>query len=351
MENSHIEWTDHTFNPWIGCTKVSPGCAHCYAEARDIRFTGGIHWGKGAPRQRTSESNWNEPRRWNRIYAESLKAWCDGVGVLDQKPRRPRVFSASLADWLDDEVDVVWFLDFLDLVRQCDNLNWLLLTKRPQNWSQRMTAAYVESFARHEAELSNWIRNWIDGSAPDNIWLGTTVENQAMADERIPKLTNIPAKIRFLSCEPLLGPVDLQYPESLFPGGPAHCCSGAECGCQGQPIDPPLIYGINWVIAGGESGKEARPMHPDWARGIRLDCEGNHVPFLFKQWGEWVGADRHRPGQDRGTISAADKTPEYWPVSETAKQHDFKDGGFAFRVGKKEAGRLLDGVEHSEFPA
>lgn len=200
-----------------------------------------------------------------------------------------------------------------------------------------MAEAYVKSFEKHSADLSNWIRTWQEGPPPENVWLGTTVENQAMADERIPKLTSIPAKIRFLSCEPLIGPVDLQYPESLFPGGPAHCCSGIDCGCQGQPIDPPLIYGINWVIAGGESGKEARPMHPDWARGIRMDCEANHVPFLFKQWGEWLP-------QCQYDFTIAEHANE-------KAQHTFDADNYSFWTGKKVAGRILDGVDHSEFPA
>lgn len=145
MKNTNIEWCDHTFNPWIGCTKVSPGCAHCYAETRDKRFTGGIHWGRGAPRNRTSPSNWNEPIKWNNGAAK-LAANCSQA--FEYPSRRPRVFCASLADWLDDEVPIKWLADLLDLIRDTPNLDWLLLTKRPQNWEKRMGSMDLRARAR-----------------------------------------------------------------------------------------------------------------------------------------------------------------------------------------------------------
>jgi protein gp37 len=190
--NSKIEWCDHTFNPWIGCTKVSPGCAHCYAEARDQRFAGGVHWGKGAARKLTSEANWREPLKWNAAA----------------QARRPRVFCASLADWLDDEVPAEWLARLLALIHATPNLDWLLLTKRPQNWRARLQATMDDAdFGRAEARY--FVADWRDGNPPANVWLGTTVEDQARADERIPQLLAIPAKVRFLSCEPLLGPLNL----------------------------------------------------------------------------------------------------------------------------------------------
>ena len=142
--NTHIEWCDHTFNPWEGCTKVSPGCANCYAEARNARFGGGEapNWGKGAPRRRTSESYWNEPRRWNRAMENLIEA-ASRPGALEPMPARPRLFCASLADWLDDEVPVEWLADLLTLIRETPHLDWLLLTKRPQNWWKRLGAAHL----------------------------------------------------------------------------------------------------------------------------------------------------------------------------------------------------------------
>jgi len=198
MKNSKIQWTDHTFNPWIGCTKVSPGCANCYAETRDQRFSGGIHWGKGAPRHRTSANNWREPMKWDREAGEEYRMWqvraqLHGLGA-PYKPRRPRVFCSSLADWLDDEVHLEWLVDLLDLIRQTPSLNWLLLTKRPENWYRRiaeagLTANYASPRNGPTAEMA---LAWIKGTPPTNVWIGTTVEDQARADQRIPLLLSIP---------------------------------------------------------------------------------------------------------------------------------------------------------------
>ena len=322
--NTHIQWTDYTFNPWEGCTKVSPGCAHCYAEARDIRFTGGQHWGKGAPRRRTSVHNWNEPRRW------------DSQPRMDFE-RRQRVFCASLADWLDDEVPIEWTADLLDLIRATPNLDWQLLTKRPENWRPRLDQVYNWTTQRvydYNPALQLWVLSWLQGQAPDNVWIGTTVEDQARADERIPLLLRLPAKVRFLSCEPLLGPVDLikwLHPE----GRCGEClqlievhrtCVSCDCCCEGP--EGTLTRGdlIDWIICGGESGKDARPMHPAWARSLRDQCAAAGVPFFFKQWGEWA---------------------EHNDTPATVQRNSWG----MFKVGKIPAGRRLDGIEHNAFPS
>ncbi len=300
-EHTKIEWCDYTFNPWIGCTKVSPGCANCYAARQDgHRKWTPEGWGKGKPRKRTSTANWQQVERWNKA----------AVGFL----RRPRVFCASLADWLDDEVPVEWLADLLVLVSATKNLDWLLLTKRPEKFEPRMKA--VSELAGHPAQAlaMSW-SGW--GDAAPHVWVGTTVEDQQRADERIPWLLDIPARVRFLSCEPLLGPVRLSWRE----------------------VDQQLgliLYGhlktfensIHWVIAGGESGPGARPMHPGWVRGLRDQCQAAGVPFLFKQWGEWC------PGHN-------EKRP----------MHVFEPGAIVTRFGKDAAGRRLDGKEWNEFPA
>lgn len=306
MKNSHIEWTDHTFNPWEGCTKVSPGCAHCYAESRNARFGGGTapNWGKGAPRRRTSVSNWNQPLKWDREAAAS--------GV------RPRVFCASLADWLDDEVPIEWLADLLDLIRRTPNLDWLLLTKRPQNWRSRIDHASTSLI--DAPELYEWLEAWMLGTPPANVWVGTSVENQPMADARIPLLLEIPAAVRFLSMEPLLGEVR-----------PALRCTRDTNGdgdCDRHPDGCPSIH---WVIVGGESGPHARPMRPDWARSIRDQCKAAGVPFHFKQWGEWAPSCNHGLQDPE---CAGRPTVNMLPY-------------VMYRVGKKAAGRLLDGVEHN----
>lgn len=301
MKNSHIEWTDHTFNPWEGCTKVSPGCAHCYAEARNLRFSGGENWGPGAPRRRTSAAYWKQPLKWNGEAAEFL--------LKNPMAPRPRVFCASLADWLDDEVPIEWLIDLLDLIRSTPNLDWLLLTKRPENFRERVGNWGP---AKASMALQGWVYDWFHGNPPANVWIGTTVEDQQRADERIPDLLKIPARVRFLSCEPLLGPVNLDLHERF------------------------LRYAaiVDWVICGGESGKGARPMHPDWARSLRDQCAAACVSFFFKQWGEWVPDHRYTAKGEHSLVSSG----RHWTAAEMTK------------TGKLTAGRMLDGKEHSAFP-
>lgn len=281
MENTKIEWATHTFNPWTGCTKVSPGCAHCYAEGWAKR-SGQVEWGPGQPRQRTKPANWAKPRRWN---AEAA-----GTG------ERPRVFCASLADWLDDEVPVEWLADLLQLVHATPRLDWLLLTKRPGNFEARvgrlidafLSLGALGNFTGDGVKLAHWFADWRRGKGPKNVWIGTTVEDQTRADERIPQLLAIPARVRFLSCEPLLGQVDLQL--RGLPGWDEdwklNALTGAEwANPRDDGIPEPHRPRIHWVICGGESGPGARPMHPAWARRLRDQCTAANVPFHFKQWG------------------------------------------------------------------
>lgn len=220
-EKSNIEWTTHTFNPWIGCTKISPACDHCYAETWDNRFSDTSRWGAKAPRTRTK--SWSGPRKWNRLAGETGE--------------RPRVFCASLADVFDNHRSIqdAWRADLWALIKETPNLDWLLLTKRPQNIKRYLPA------------------DWGNGYA--NVWLGTTIENQVEYDRRIDVFTSVPAAVRFLSMEPLLGPVDLK-------GG----------------------KGLDWIIAGGESGSLYREMKPEWIRSLRDQCSKADIPFLFKQW-------------------------------------------------------------------
>lgn len=308
-EVTAIEWTDHTFNPWFGCTKVSAACDNCYAEAlMDTRW-GKVTWGPGQPRVRTSAANWRQPIKWNR------KA--EGTGT------RPRVFCASLADVFDAEVYPTWRSDLFKLIADTPNLDWLLLTKRPQV-----------------------AKKWFESSPlPDNVWLGTTVEDQKMADLRIPILLSIPAKVRFLSCEPLLGPVDLR------------CVAPTDSGYI-NALSSSTGPNLDWIIVGGESGHGARPSHPDWLRTLRDQCAAAGVPFFFKQWGE------HHPSADHAPETCPRKmwTPEAIHVSGEREMRPAEASsligypaapGWAgmCRVGKKVAGATLDGREWREFPA
>jgi protein gp37 len=226
-QNSKIEWTDHTFNPWVGCTNVSPGCDHCYAESWSKRSRL-VKWGNN-PRRRTSEAYWRAPLKWQAASA----------AYQSQHGRRQRVFCASLADVFDNQVDPAWRADLFDLVRGTPALDWLLLTKRPQNIAKMLPKA------------------WPDGGMP-NVWLGTTAEDQDRFDQRWPVLSRVPAAVRFISYEPAIGPVRL---------------------------DQTLVVQPDWLIVGGESGHGARPMRPAWARDIIKDCEEKGVAPFFKQWG------------------------------------------------------------------
>ena len=308
-ENSKIEWTTHTFNGWEGCQKVGPGCDNCYAEARNLRFSGGTNWGPGAPRRRTGAANWAKPIRWNR------EAKAAGI--------RPRVFCASLADVFDNAVDPQWRTDLFHLIHQTPHLDWLLLTKRPGN-IEKMLPSY-----------SHTQRMW------PNVWLGCTVVNQEEADRDIPKLLAVPAKVRFLSIEPMLGPINLTA-LSRPAGQGVHEYSALDCDVD--PADDEDWQGatIDWVICGGESGPHARPMHPDWARSLRDQCAAAGVAFHFKQWGEWAPDDHFSHFPD--------------PNSDHGIHEWFDEGsdlvtGHSWRYGKKAAGRLLDGREWNEVPA
>ena len=243
-ENSKIEWTHHTFNYVWGCVKVSPGCEHCYAETFAKR-TGHIIWGPAATTQRRTfgDKHWQEPLKWNE---DAVKAG-----------ERRRVFCASMADVFEDHPQLpAERLRLWKLIEQTPALDWLLLTKRPENIADM---------------VPGW---WTADGYPSNVWIGTSVENQAAADKRIPVLATIPADVRFLSCEPLLGPVDLT--PWLGERGWTQVARGVRTR-QGPLVD--------WVICGGESGPRARPMHPDWARSLRDHCQAAGVAFFMKQMG------------------------------------------------------------------
>ena len=334
-ENTKIEWTDHTFNPWEGCQKVGAGCLHCYAETRNARFAGGqaVNFGPGAPRRRTTAANWRKPLAWNANHEE----------FFAKHGRRQRVFCASLADVFDNAVDPQWRVDLFSLILKTPNLDWLLLTKRIG-----VVPKLLDESIRHIESLPDWtdekphpleaVRNMLADwvllrKPPKNVWLGATIVNQEEADRDIPKLLSVAAAVHFLSMEPLLGPVDLtgEYLKAKL----------GEYPFKGLPAEhrTQLLEMLDWVIVGGESGPGARPMSPDWARALRDQCQAAGVPFFFKQWGEWSpGYAEH--GNDLGYDAIVD-----------AVQHEWPEGHCSFKVGKKAAGRQLDGQTHDGFPA
>jgi protein gp37 len=326
-EKTGIEWADHTLNPWWGCEKISPACTNCYAEDLAERYpqTRGL-WGKDAPRKIGSEKTWHDPVVWNR--------------KAEKAGRKARVFCASMADVFEDRRDLdaprarLW-----QLIRETPNLIWMLLTKRPENARQMLLPLMGAN-------------NELPPELPANVWLGTTVENQEQAERRIPDLTCVRG-VKFVSCEPLLGPVDLANVRTWSNASGDHVVRNALEGkrrlalglrtvdATAEPIRAAwseMIHGlcarstaadkcqaISWVICGGESGKDARPMRPEWARSLRDQCHAAGVPFFFKQWGE------HAPVVNMFAHAGADERME--------------------RVGKKRAGALLDGMKWKEFPA
>jgi protein gp37 len=281
--NTKIEWCRHTWNPWFGCSKVSPACDFCYAEAMMATQYKRVRWGTGEARQRTSASNWREPFRWNK-EAEAA--------------RQPAsVFCLSLGDIWDHEVDPEWRSEAFSVMESTPWLVYLLLSKRIGN---AVKMCYPSPRAP---------------KLPANAALGSTMVNQQEWDRDLPKLKHavksLGARFSFASVEPMLGPINT----------------------NGNLPD--------WVIVGGESGSKARAMHPDWARSMRDQCAKAKVPFFFKQWGEWVTEIQSPPqitlpGESRGPWATLNPKTQEWG-GDTLQ---------VYKVGKKSAGALLDGVEH-----
>lgn len=208
----------------------------------------------------------------------SINAIGDTCCECRGKLRRRRVFSLSLGDWLDQDVPIEWLSDMLKTIYDTPNLDWLLLTKRPENLERRLNSVVDSDIDAKSAGVS-LAYSWLNGIAPDNCWIGVTVENQAMADKRIPLLLQIPAKVRFLSVEPMLGPINLK-PLDLFELENLDC---GEIGTSPAIIKPGAKPLVNWVICGGESGSKRRPFNAKWARSLRNQCAAASVPFFMKQ--------------------------------------------------------------------
>ena len=244
MKNSAISWTDHTFNPWHGCEKVSPACTRCYAETNSLRWGKKI-WGKDAPRRFMSDNYWKQPLSWNRIAGKT--------GI------RARVFCASMADVFEDREDLLKERARLwNLIDVTPNLDWLLLTKRPEN------------------TLSMVPKIWISLGFPTNVWMGTTAENDEWWTKRLPHLRKIPARIRFVSVEPMLGPI-----------------TGS-------------LEGVDWLLVGGESGKGSRLMRTEWVSDLLTRAKKEGVLFHYKQHGEALA-------RQLGCAEPKGKDPAEWP--------------------------------------
>lgn len=322
-DKTGIEWTDATWNPVTGCTKVSAGCKHCYAERNWGRLQHlPAYAGRAFTNVATHADRLLQPLSWKR-------------------PRR--IFVNSMSDLFHQDIHD----DFIGMV-------FRTMARAPQHTFQVLTkrAERMRSLLKHPK-----MRGYVERATPQwplpNVWLGVSVEDQPTADERIPRLLDTPAAVRWISAEPLLGPVDLarvgyQEDQGADIGGWEHC---SAIGMWGNALTGEwfsaertgeTFFGVarsfqiggrlDWVVAGGESGPKARPMHPDWVRSLRDQCAAAGVPFLFKQWGEWLPSDAEDQPVYRGEHR---HLGEHW---------------HAFKIGKKLAGRVLDGVLHDGYP-
>ncbi|MCH9649544.1 MAG: phage Gp37/Gp68 family protein [Deltaproteobacteria bacterium] len=341
MGSTTIEWTDATWNPVRGCTRVSEGCRNCYAERMAARFS--------------------DPGQYSHGFAKRTPAggrWTGKVELIPGKLREPlswrkprRVFVNSMSDLFHEQMSFDDIAAVFGVMAACPQHVFQVLTKRPELAHEfynvflgnegAVPAAYCAFKALERGGLSenSYMDREVTESWPlPNVWLGTSVEDQYTAERRIPYLLGCPAPVRFLSCEPLLGPVDLtklefMKPEGLSPGAWLNCLTGHMIG-----PDDILPDKIDWVIAGGESGPGARPMHPDWVRSLRDQCEREHVPFFFKQWGQFCPYDQ-LPEVTRQELDSSGSQLYADPESQRP-----------LGVGKKRAGNLLDGNEWNQFP-
>lgn len=259
MKNSGIQWTHHTHNPWWGCAHKSPGCINCYAEAQaDGWLKKGI-WGPNAPRRFFEQKHHDKPYGWNNA------AFLAG--------RRERVFCASMSDVFEDRTDLDYErLRLFNTIRQTPQLDWLLLTKRPELVRQLLQTAQNMAFSCMQSNhpqfgsgIFSWLQGWLNHSSiPQNVWIGSTVEDQRRADERLQILNELPAKHHFVSYEPALEQVDFHFED---------------------------FGNIDWLICGGESGRKARPFRAEWAHHAMFQAHKNNVPFFMKQMGENAAAE------------------------------------------------------------
>jgi protein gp37 len=312
MGKTKIEWATHTVNWLAGCTKVSPACTHCYAEVMSARLA---TMPQAPPRYHDGVI---ADRRWTGRVSYDAAALVAAFPLL--RRRGVRVFANSMSDTFHEHAPSVSLTDLADAIKSMPAGTpgvLMLLTKRPDR-------------------LLAWQREHFPGGLPAYVWVGCTVEDQRRANERAPLLLQVRASVRFLSCEPLLGPIDLDFLASEGLGIPGYRFSAL------QPWPPGGEPGISWVIAGGESGPGARPSQPDWFRSLRDQCERAGVPFFFKQWGSWV---------PQGRVINRDGSPA---TREAEKLHAgswyLPDGTVLSHASKKSAGRLLDGREHNGMP-
>ncbi|MER8560129.1 phage Gp37/Gp68 family protein [Mesorhizobium sp. M0578] len=346
-DHSSIEWTDATWNPITGCSIVSPGCTNCYAMKLAGTRLKHIDSRKGLTRDTKAGPVWTGEVRLNRQWLHQPLDW--------KKPRR--IFVCAHGDLFAENVPDEWILDVFTVMAAADHHTYQVLTKRADRMREFLSRrdllddiyANWYTFTGKPAEVYSWPLH--------NVWCGISAEDQKRADERLPDLLVTPAKVRFVSAEPLIGPLDLAWALSRN-----RLDIGSGFLARGR-FSPGLesLRALDWIIVGGESGPGARPMHPAWARSIRDQCAAAGTAFFFKQWGEWapqIGAVDGWTLDDNPEISRFEHrewedgrwSEPFWPM-----WCDWQDGNYdeeqcVSRIGKKRAGRRLDDVEHNAMP-
>lgn len=370
-DGTHIEWTDATWNIITGCSVISAGCKHCYA--MKLAGTRLAHHSsrEGLTIDTAAGPVWNGEVRFNEQWLLQPLDWT--------RPRR--IFVCAHGDLFHESVPDEWICAVFAIMASAPHHTFQVLTKRPQRarqWFERMRDRATAEGYLHECLKGRMGYDHTRRPAVNltrwplpNVWMGVSVEDQAAADARIPELLSVPAHVRFLSIEPLLGAVRLPSVNfhcdlcagtgklARWPRGRCHLCNGrghipaiSTDPQFGTPRTP--MRSIDWVIVGGESGPGARPMHPDWIRALRDQCAAARVPFLFKQWGQWQVASVENGHYD----SDMGRNKAYWVFPDGIRQkpsfiREGWTGGDPYAmtpVGKKRAGRKLDGVEHNGFP-
>lgn len=356
MSKTKIDWADMVWNPVTGCSKISEGCQNCYAE------------------RMTKRLQLMAPKKYSQGFA--VKCHHEALQEPLKIKKSQRIFVCSMSDLFHNDVPFEFIDRVFAVMALCPQHTFIVLTKRPQRMAE-----YCQRLGKHASkdpvslasvefapEGSFFWKLTDIGWALPNVWLGVTAENQARADERIPILLQIPAAVRFVSIEPMLGPIDLgfdiatckccfprwksrwirlnrhiraDFPLALIEGnGQSQASPGlyrAESNKHGalhinglgvRPSEATALAAPDWIICGGETGPGARPMHPDWVRSLRDQCAAANVPFFFKQWGEWF------PDTKRCFLA----------------QSQIFGNTAIFKIGKKAAGHMLDGKEHRSFP-
>jgi protein gp37 len=367
-DGTNIEWTEATWNPITGCSVHSPGCTNCYA--MKLAGTRLRHHPSRAGLTIDTKAGpvWNGQVRFNEQWLDQPLRW--------ERPRM--IFVCAHGDLFHEAVPDEWIDRVFAVMALCPLHTFQVLTKRSARMRAYLTARWPHmgcdmnvsnriAAVASELDPTRWFKigRLLPGWPLPNVWLGVSVEDQQRADERVPDLLATPAAVRWLSCEPLLGAVNLcaiKMFDRETPGGGRE--AGWESALNGKRFDPwmpddedPMVPGypkLDWIVAGGESGPGARPMHPDWARSLRDQCAAAGVPFFWKQWGAWAPGgewDRLRDPALALQKGFATILPDGTVRGRGFFPRDARNAADIQRIGKKRAGRLLDGVEHNGMPA